>query len=83
MAQLVLLEMRDLAATLGSCCSVLNIGREDWRWCEPPPLREAGSAPDHGRWGSLQLPRLLGQPHDFIWDVTRENAPSEVALAAR
>lgn len=74
---------RDLAAALVSWCSILNRGQEDWRWRKPLPLTEAGRAAGHGRWGSLQLPRLLGRSHDFIVDVTRENAASEVALAAR
>lgn len=62
----------DLAAALVFRRSILNRGQEDLRWWEPPPLREAGRAPGHGRWGSLQLPRLLGRSHDSIVDVTRE-----------
>lgn len=54
---------------------------QDRRWREPSP--GAGGAAGHGRRGDSQLLRLLGRWHDFVVEVTRENAASEVALAAR
>lgn len=47
------------------------------------PWGKAGRAPGHGRRGNSQLLRLFGRSHDFMVEVTRENAASKVVLAAR
>lgn len=79
MAQLVLSGTPPLPECLGAPPAA-EVG-QDRRWREPSP--GAGGAPGRGRRGNSQVLRLLGRWHDFVVEVTGENAASEVALAAR
>lgn len=86
MAQLVLSEIRGRGIwPLPECPGAPSSaeGRRTGGGGSPHSRGKREGLPAMGVWGSLQLPRLLGQSQDFTVDVTRENAASGIALAAR